>query len=143
MKIDFSKVENIMTESLRKKNIEKFSELAIIVDLIQAPHQAAKPQLVEQIAKNFVKELYALDPIIFSQLDLSPEDEERFKQPPSSYTTQDWLLVKKLKERIEELKSHLIGQEKGDAEMEKEVEQMRKEQVYKRFNIRDGWLPLH
>ena len=56
---------------------------------------------------------------------------------------EDWLRLKALKLRIDELKHELYGQESIDAEYDDQVDQERRRHINKRFNIRDGWLPLH
>jgi hypothetical protein len=48
-----------------------------------------------------------------------------------------------IKIRIDELKHELYGQESLDAEYDEHIAHERRRHINKRFNIRDGWLPLH
>lgn len=147
MKVDFVKVETILSETLRKIFIERLSELAAIANVIQDPHTATlTPKLIEEIVSSFQRELNKLkkkDKKLYQKLDLSAEDEERFNIPIGQYTQSDWLRLRHLKEKIEELKRELQGQELPNLEYEQQVAHERKRHVYKRFNIREGWLPLH
>ena len=146
MKVDFSKVENILSDTLRKIFIDRLSELAIIANLIQTSTQATDPKLIDEVASSFQKELSKLkrkDKKIYLKLGLSEVDEERFKISPSQFTQEDWILLKELKQRIDELKRELLGDELPNLEYEQQVEHERKRHVYKRFNIRDNWIPLH
>lgn len=146
MKVDFSKVENILSDTLRKIFIDRLSELAIIANLIQASSQATNPKLMDEIAASFQQELGKLkrkDKKLYQKLGLTDANEERFKISPSQFTQEDWILLKDLKQKIDELKRELLGDELPNLEYEQQVEHERKRHIYKRFNIRDGWIPLH
>ncbi|MBA2369577.1 MAG: hypothetical protein H0V82_11220 [Candidatus Protochlamydia sp.] len=146
MKVDFSKVENILSDTLRKIFIDRLSELAIIANLIQTSSQSYDPKLMDEVAASFQKELSKLkrkDKKIYDKLGLSDADEERFKLSPSQFSQEDWILLKELKMRIDDLKRQLQGDDLPNLEHEQQVEHERKRHVYKRFNIRDGWIPLH
>lgn len=144
-KVNFSKVEKSFDRALQKLFIDNLSELAAIASAIQ-DSQKGLPKGIEEIIGRFQKEMKKIkkqDPFLFEKLNLSPEDEKRFESPPTEYTQQDWLRLKALKLRIDELKHELYGQESIDAENDERVEKERRRHVNKRFNIRDGWLPLH
>ena len=62
---------------------------------------------------------------------------------PAEFTAEEWLFLRALKLRIDELKKELYGEEIIKAEDEERVTKERKRHINKRFNIRDDWLPLH
>ncbi|WP_042280096.1 hypothetical protein [Candidatus Protochlamydia sp. R18] len=147
MKIDFVKVENILSNTLKKIYIDHLSELAAIAGLIQDPNKVAiSTQSIQTMIASFEKQLNKIkkkDPKLYVKLDISLEDEKRFKISINSYTQNDWQRIKHLKEKIEELKKELLGEELPDEKLEEHINRVRKNHIYKRFKIRDGWLPLH
>lgn len=144
-KVNFSKVENAFDRALQKLVIENLSELAAIANVIQDPQTNLSSKAIEEVIFRFQKELKKLkkhDPKLFARLNLSEEEEKRFTLPIKDYIQEDWLRLKALKLRIDELKKELYGEEALSAENEKQVNKERRKHVNKRFNIRDGWLPL-
>jgi hypothetical protein len=145
-KINYSQVEGAFDRSLQKLAIDNLSELASIASAIQNPDAQISGKAVEEIISRFQKELKRLkkgDPKLYEKLSLSPEDEEKLGQKASQFVHQDWLRIKELKLAIDELKKELYGEEALSAEDEAQVKKERKRHLNKRFNIRDGWLPLH
>lgn len=145
-KVNFSKVEKSFDRALQKLFVDNLSDLAAIANIIQDPKSGISSKTIEEIITKFQKELKKIkkqDPILFSKLQLTVEDEERFARTSSEYSQEDWERLKTLKLRIDELKKELYGQESIDAEYDNQVSKERKRHVNKRFNIRDGWLPLH
>lgn len=145
-KVNFSKVEKSFDRILQKLFIDNLSELAAIANVIQDPESHITSKTIAEIITKFQKELKKLkkqDPILFSKLNLTREEEQRFKLPSSEYLQNDWLRLKDLKLRIDELKHELYGQDNVEVGNEHQVAKERKRHINKRFNIRDGWLPLH
>jgi hypothetical protein len=145
-KVNFSKVEKSFDRAIQKLTIDYLSELAAIANVIQDPQSTISSKSIEEIITRFQKELKKLkkyDPLLFKKLNLSPEDEKRFALPSAEFTQEDWLRLKALKVHIDELKHELYGQEHLDAENDDQIAKERRRHVNKRFNIRDGWLPLH
>ena len=144
-KISFTKVESILTETLRKMMIDRLSELAAIVTLIQDPKTKISMSVIEQILKRFQSELGRLkksDIKLYQSLGFSAEDEKRFFSSTPNLTPEDWTRLKTLKDKIEELKKELIAHSVPDEKYEKQVEQERLKHENKRFNVKEGWLPL-
>lgn len=145
-KVNFSKVEKSFDRALQKLLIDNLSELAAIANVIQDPEKGITSKTIEEVIGRFQKELKKIkkqDPILFGKLNLTQEDEARFGRPSNEYQQEDWHRLKELKLRIDDLKRELYGQESIDAENDNIVEKERRKHVNKRFNIRDGWLPLH
>lgn len=145
-KINFSKAEKSFDKALQKLLIDNLSELATIANVIQDPQKEISSKAIEEIIKRFQKELKKIkkqNPPLFNKLNLSPQDEERFGNRASEYTQEDWMRLKELKVRLDELRHELYGQETLDVEYENQILKERRRHVNKRFNIRDGWLPLH
>ncbi len=145
-KVNFSKVEKSFDRALQKLVIDYLSELATIADVIQDPKANITSKAIGEIIERFQKELKKLkkrDPKLFERLNLLPEEEQRFDLSAHEYLQEDWLRLKTLKLRIDELKHELYGQEHLDAKNEAQVVKERRRHINKRFNIREGWLPLH
>lgn len=145
-KVNFTKVENAFDKALQKLLITHLSELAAIANVIQNPETNLSSKTIENIIVRFHKELKKLkkqDPKLYERLNLSHAEEKRFGLSSKEFTQEDWIRLKTLKLKIDELKHELYGQESLDAEYEKQVSKERNRHINKRFNIRDGWLPLH
>ena len=145
-KVNFIKVENAFDRALQKLLIDNLSDLAAIANLIQDPQSKLSSKAIEDIIQRFQKELKKLkkqDPKLFTNLNLSEAEEERLYLSSSDFTQDDWIRLKALKLRIDELKKELYGEEVLNVENDKHVTKERRKHVNKRFNIRDGWLPLH
>ncbi len=145
-KVNFSKVEKSFDIALQKLFIDNLSELASLASVIQDPQKSIDNKTIEEIIGRFQKELKKIkkqDPLLYEKLNLTQETEERFDRPPNEYRQEDWLQLKTLKLHIDELKREFSGKEKIEAEHETAINKERKRHINKRFNIRDGWLPLH
>lgn len=144
-KVNFSKVEKSFDRALQKLLVDNLSELAAIANVIQDPQKSITSKTIEDIIIRFQKQLKKMkksDPIFFQKLNLSPEEEERFSHPHAEYTQQDWDRLRTLKLRIDEVKHELYGEDSINVENDTHVEKERKKHIHKRFNIREGWLPL-
>lgn len=145
-KVNFTKVEDAFDKAAQKKFIDNLSELAAIADLTQDPKAKLSIKAIQEIITRFQKELDQLkkqDAKLYEQLNLSKEEEARFTLPSADFSQEDWLRLKALKERIEELRRELHGKGSLEAENETIVTKERKKHINKRFNTRDDWLPLH
>lgn len=144
-KVNFTKVEKAFDDAIQKLSIDTLSDLASLASAIQNPDSGIKsPQLAETIAR-FQKELRKLkkhDLKLYEKLELSPEEESRLSIETKEYLKSDWIMLKRLKEKIDALKKELYGEEVINLENQKQVEKERKKHKNKRFNIREGWLPL-
>lgn len=144
-KINFSKVEKSFDKAIQKLTIDYLSELAAIANVIQDPESPILSKGIEEIIIRFQKELKKLkkhDAKLYERLALSAEEEERFFLPVKEFSQEDWLRLKALKLRIDELKHELYGEESVNAENDQQVTKERHRHINKRLNIRDGWLPL-
>gem|GEM_PF-940247 len=145
-KINFSKVEKSFDQALQRLSIDRLSELATIANMVQDPTAHLASEAIEESVKRFQKELkkiHTQDPLLFEKLTLSSEEEERLNRPASEYSREDWLRLKALKVRIDELKHELYGQQRVDPESDHQIAHERRRHINKRFNVREGWLPLH
>lgn len=142
-KVNYKKVEQAFDAALQKLMIDNLSELATIAHMTQDPHTPS--HAIEETIGRFQKELQKLkkqDPKLFERLNLSLDDEKRLHLPSNEFQLPDWVRLKELKERIDELKHELHGAEATSSELESQVTKERKKHINKRHNIRDGWLPL-
>lgn len=145
-KVNFKKAEEAIDNTARKILIANLSDLATIATAIQEPGKKNFQKQIDAVIIHFRKELKKLkkhDPVLYKKLNLSIQDEKRFNRPPIEYTPDDWQKLKTLKEKIDELKSELYGEDVFDQEYEKQILNERRKHINKRFNVKEGWLPLH
>lgn len=149
-KVNFKKVEDEFDKGVQKLFIDNLAELATIANLTQDPKSRLSSQEIEEIIIRFRKELEKLkkqNVQLYEMLNLTQAEEERFAIPSHEFMQQDWLRLKDLKLRIDELKRELHGKESTTPENveanESIVTKERQRHINKRFNVRDDWLPLH
>jgi hypothetical protein len=144
-KLSFTKVESAWDDALRKMTIERLKELGAIANLLSDSKPRVPAKVTEQILDHFRSELKKLkkyDRKLYEKLDISRKDEKRFSVTLQELTQEDWVKLKNIREKIDELKKELYGEEVFREEDEKRIKEERIKHINKRFNIRDGWLPL-
>lgn len=144
-KINFIKVENIFTEAVRQLFISRLTDLAAIVTLIRDPTSSISVKKKQEVVERFQKQLKNLkeqDPKLYLNLNITKAEERKLLASKHEFNQNDWLTIQKLQERIEYLKKQLYGVDSFKAEFEEQIEKERIKHINKRFNVRDGWLPL-
>ena len=146
-KIEFSKIEAALTEALRQSYIQRLSELAVLAHLVRGEEGRFDPQKRHDIFLYFQEELRKLqkkDPGLYRALNVSKEVEERLLSQQSSPHQTHWCALQDLQKNLQELKKQLQGSNPSiTPDQETQIEQERKKHIYKRFNVKEGWLPLH
>lgn len=147
-KVEFSKIEEALTDVLRQAYIQRLAELAVLAHLVRGEENRFDLQKRLDIFCYFQEELHKLkkkDPRLYKALNVSQEIEELLlSQQPSPPNQTHWLALQSLQSNLEELKKQLQGTTPNiTADQETQIEQERKKHIYKRFNVKEGWLPLH
>lgn len=145
-KLNFSKMEKVLSESLHQMFIADLYELAAIAELI-ASGQTKKisEEEIEKLLHRFQNELKTLktnDPAFYSELSLTKKEETNFFSPSPSLSAADWEKLKTLKEKISEWKKTLKGSSQETDENLKHVEKTRVKQKDARFKVNSKWIPL-
>lgn len=144
-KVNFSKAEQALTDTLQKIYKDQIAELAIIATLVNIPHpQLAQEKIDETLnkLKTEVQHLKDHDPKLYARLNMTKKEEQLiFSSTPMK--PKSWARLGLLKNKIDELKKELYGEMVADETISKQIEEERKKHINKRFNIRDNWLPLH
>lgn len=146
-KIEFSKIEAALTDALRQSYIARLSELAVLAHLVRGEESRFDPQKRQDIFLYFQEELRKLqekDPNLYKALNVSKEVEELLLSQQSSPLQTHWRALQDLQTNLQELKKQLQGSNPSiTPDQETQIEKERKKHIYKRFNVKDGWLPLH
>lgn len=161
-KINYSKVEMALVNSLDKMFLQNLTELAAIATQANEGSTPLDTEEVNRILKSFRIELIRLkknDPALYEQLDLSEEQEKHLVAPSKNFTREDWLKLidlnarmiaidaektkNRLDQRINELNADKVKDNVVVQADEEIVAKERLEHKNKRFNVRKGWLPLH
>ncbi len=146
-KIEFSKIEEALTDALRQSYIQRLAELAVLAHLVRGEETRFDPQKRHDIFCYFQEEIRKLqekDPRLYRALNVSQEAEELLlsQQPMPNQT--HWSALQELQANLQELKKQLQGGNPSiTPDQEVQIEQERKKHIYKRFNVKEGWLPLH
>lgn len=145
-KINYTKVEIALAQSLDRMFLQNLTELAAIATQANEGSVPLSTEEVDIILKSFRVELKKLkinDTKLYEQLELTAEQEKRLLKPSKDFTREDWLRLIELNDRMilinsQKAKSGEITEEDVDR-----VARERLEHKNKRFNVRKGWLPLH
>ena len=133
-KTNFTKVESILEEGLRKITVDHFLDLADIAAGIGK--KATKKEEAKRIAKFLERSLaflYRKDHEIYKKLKLKRKKvQQLIENPEKEFDT-----LKKIKDRVNRYKKALPKSSNADL-----VEQERVKHIDKRYNVKDGWLPL-
>ena len=159
-KINYSEVEKAFDDAFRRLYVENLTELASIANAIQEIRTGKSDQDLEKLMAKFQQQLKKIkdgNAYLYSKLNLIEEDEKRLSKSYREFNHEDWQRIKELKLHIEDLNRELQGGlSKGDGDKgaanegeiivnpkdEKHVEKQRVKHINKRFNVREGWVPL-
>lgn len=143
-KTDFTKVEEALTEGLRKMEVDKL--LSIADENSEAKGKTdkklspAQSQLLA-ILKHELKQMNLSYDEICDKLKIDKKELKRLLKDTEALVAADWDQLNQLKARMTTIKEE---QEKKAAKPSDDIliEQQRKSQKTKRFNVNDKWLPL-
>jgi multidrug efflux pump subunit AcrB len=144
-KISFVKVEQMFSETLRQIRIDRLTDLSAIVMLTQNPDAKLNKVSSQQILKKIQVELEGMkknDLTIYQSLELTADEEKRLFDFERKFSSEDWDRLKRLRDKIEELKKELLGHSAPDEKFDEQVKKERIKHKDKRFNVREGWLPV-
>lgn len=153
-KTNYTKVEEALAEGMRKIEVDRLLKVADEKKKPKKPPASPStpsPSKIEEIhLKRLIfvqKELKALqmqgkDP--YKELKIDANEMEKFLNAPNALTSAEWEKVKEYKEKIINYTKQQSGEEtQTESNVNQDfVEQQRKKQQTKRFNINDKWIPL-
>lgn len=154
-KTNFTKVEEALAEGMRKIEVNRLLDIADETAAannkksksVQKTPPPAKVDAIHlhrlNVINNELKTLEKLGKTPYQNLRIDKEEIKRFVKDPILLTAEDWEKVALIKEQITaykiELEKKTDEKEKTDDDL---VNQQRKSQVTKRFNINKKWIPL-
>lgn len=144
-KTNYTKVEEALAEGMLK--IEK-GKLLNEADAAKGKKpvetkSAIDPILLRRLTKidQELKLLQKNGSNPYTELKIDQEEIKKFLNDPASLTEQDWEKVKELKGKIADYKATLEDKESTNSDDDL-IENQRKDQKTKRFNINKKWIPL-
>ena len=162
-KTDYEKVEDQLEEGMRKMAKDKLLEeadaqmperpksiLERLEEKERGEEQSKKELSIREQAhrnmlrtlKKDIKRLMKRDRSILKELGISPKEVQNFVDDPNALSADQWKKIKAIRDKVNLYKKEMLGTlEEGMNE--KIVEEERKKHINKRFNVREGWLPLH
>jgi len=145
-KIDYSKVEMVLTKTLKNMFLKNLENLAALALEIQNGTVSLKPDEIDFILKEFrleLKKIKNMEPEFYEKLKISSE-EEKYLLSNENFKKTEWHRIIELRDRILVINADR-PQNLSDTthEDEQQVAKERQEHKNKRFNVKKGWLPLH
>ena len=144
-KTNYTKVEEALNEGLRKIEVNRLLEIA---DEVSDKHKKTteialsheQKQLLASIVHD-LKSVQKIDKDPFAKLGIAKKELKKYLKKPSSLGPKEWELLKAFKEKIRTFKAELekSAPKATDADV---INQQRRKQTTKRFNVNDKWIPL-
>lgn len=136
-KTNFSKGENILQEIMDKLMREKLLDIATT-----ETGGTIDTKLRERIYLIFeiqleLKRLHRSDRKIYRKLGVRRKDLDQLMSDPTKVTEEQWALLTKLKEKVDEHLKELLTTTNDEL-----VEKERRKHITKRLNVNEKWLPL-
>lgn len=149
-KTNFTKVEEVMDQGLRKMSIDQLFNMADAASNLGAEHQYSEHSTIERTKQKLIealkRDIKYLDSkkhkSMYGELGVKKQDLKILISNPSSLTAEDWEKIKQIKAGIDKYRKEVMAQLPQENN-EKLVEEERRKHINKRFNVNDKWLPLH
>ncbi len=139
-KVQYTKVEDILIEGLRKFKTDNLLNLANIAAQI-GPKKKDTKKILEQL-KAELQFFKKKDPSLLKKLTDNPKEIKKILEDSTSLTEEELNLINSFIEKFTEYKLSLKLAATEETN-ESIIEQERIKHINKRFNVRDKWLPLH
>lgn len=139
-KVQYTKVEDILKEGLRKLSADGLLALADVAAGI-GPQKKNPQKIIEQLKAelNFFK---IKDPDLIKKLSADPKLIQGILKKIDPITEEEWSQLNPFIEQFNTYKKTL-KEAATDEKNESIIESERLKHINKRFNVRDKWLPLH
>ena len=152
-KTNFTKVEEILIESLTKMEMDHLGKVADIVQQIGKPEMRAMIEKATESAARTQVQNSALihmlrrcikqfhEPAFYETIGIPEEELKALTKDPSTLEPEEWDRLREIRnEALVYMKEYL--ERNPDGGNETIIERERKKHINKRFNVRDKWLPL-
>ncbi len=150
-KIDFHKVERLFDSGMSEMEIEHLLYLAELSNSFGSGKTIEIDKTKEQIknervllvvnTKREIKFLAAVRRDLIDKLGIDRSTARRLFEDPSQVSDEEAEQLEAIRDKVKGFRDE-IRKSLMSADTEKEIDQKVKSSKYKRFNIRDEWLPL-
>ncbi|NGX57301.1 MAG: hypothetical protein K940chlam3_00191 [Chlamydiae bacterium] len=153
-KIDFHKVERYFDSGMAEMEIEQLlylAEIASTLGIVQeeeSPKQRKSPEQIKHEramllinTKREIKFMASVRRDLINELGIDRAMAKKLFEDPSNVGDKEAEEIQKIRDKVRSFRDE-IRKSLMDAEVEETIDQKIKESKYKRFNIRDHWLPL-
>lgn len=147
-KTNFTKVEGMLDEGLRKMAVEQLLDMTDSAKLVENPSfpnahsekEGVRLQTLQALQRD-LKFLDKMDQGPYDLFGISKKTLIKYLKNPEALTLQEWQNAKetqiKVKKFRKDFEKNATGQNDDDL-----IQQQRKSHKTKRFNINDKWVPL-
>lgn len=143
-KTNFTKVEEVLEQGLRKYTVDHLLEEADAAAAQGRPpsEATAKVSLTKEQEKLvrslqfMLKRFPKKDHELYSFLAIKRSELKKLVENPKNRTENDWALLKQIKQKADQFKT---GPQQTDETL---IESERKDHINRRYNINKKWLPL-
>lgn len=147
-KTNYTKVEEILEQGLRKMSINKIfedSEKAIKQKGESKPESdldKEKALFIANLKRDLKKLDYRAHMKFYSSLGMKKSELKKKIAAPNLLKPEDWEAIMAIKKKIDLYKAQLSTQI-PEMELSQAIDEERTKHINKRFNVNEKWLPLH
>ena len=135
---DYTKVEDILSEGLRKMTVESLLSMADAASGKQSTEAKANIKSFTSALERQILWVYKKDDKLFKNLKLDKKKLKDLLQNPDKLSKEDLSYLHEVKEKLGQYKLKNLPQ-RSDEEL---VEDEKDRHINKRFNVQEKWLPL-
>lgn len=150
-KTNYTKVEEVLNEGLRKIKVNQLLEEADAAAAVGGSQEmqeregaptdeTGRTHLIATL-KHDLKQLHKQKHDPYEKLGLKKSELNKFLDNQEALTPQDWEMIKQLRKRIDEFKEELAKNLPSTTDDDL-IKQARRKHINKRFNVNEKWLPL-
>ena len=150
-KIDFHKVEKLFESGMSEMEIEQLLYLAELANTFGSEKQIEVSKTADQVkqerallfanTKREIRFLASLRRDLIDQLGVDRATARRLFEDPEKVGDEEAKQIQEIRDKVRTFRDE-IRKSLMSAEVDKEIDKQVKSAKYKRFNIRDEWLPL-
>lgn len=153
-KTNFTKVEELLQDSITKKKVEGWGKLADIAQKVERPEMRKLVEKASLAAEKVDLDKKALihalsqakkkykDLKFYEAIGISAEELDKLLADVKVLSPEDWARLQGIRAKVAEYKKNEIEQQADKRGNEAIVDGERRKHINKRFNVKDKWLPL-
>lgn len=153
-KTNFTKVEELLQDSIVKKQVQNWGKMADIAQKVERPEMRKLVEKATFAAEKVETDRKALihaltraikdfkDPKFYEAIGIPADDLDVLLKKSKELKAEEWNRLQEIRGKVAAYKKNEIEQHVDESGDDAIVNAERRKHINKRFNVRDKWLPL-